>query len=80
MPLPTFFKDNLRKSWRSHLPWTLALSQFSKWKPMSITNSDTHYENLIDGSLGENWLNENLKGYENLKTIKISIANFQFGF
>jgi hypothetical protein len=47
---------------------------------MSITNSDTHYENLIDGSLGENWLNENLKGYENLKTIKISIANFQFGF
>jgi hypothetical protein len=38
------------------------------WRCSDIINSDTCYENLIDGShWDENALNENLKGYENLK-------------
>jgi len=44
------------------------LHVWAGWRCSDIINSDTCYENLIDGShWDENGLNENLKGYENLK-------------
>jgi hypothetical protein len=57
-------------------PLRVVLGHFSKWKFMGIMNSDTCYENFIVSdtcyenfivSWGENWYNESLKRYENLK-------------